>query len=375
MLSKVQLDGILYLNVIYLERIGTFAAINLGTAMLTVYTEKHKLRQSKSELFGGEIVAPFECPERAEIILSQVLSRQLGEVSEPSAYDLEPVLAVHDASYVDFLEHCFSDWKAEGFKGEAIANCWPTRTMNSGRIPEHVEGKLGYYALAAETAISEGTWEAALASKDVALTATEHVLAGNRVAFGLCRPPGHHAAVDQFGGYCFLNNAAIAAQYARDKGAKRVAILDVDFHHGNGTQHIFYERDDVFFLSLHGDPLQAFPYFLGHADECGAGVGKGFTSNYPLPPGCDYATWSNALQDAIGKIIDYQPDLLVVSLGVDTFESDPISFFKLKQDNFTDYGQLIGAMNLPTVYIMEGGYAVEEIGVNTVNVLSGHLTA
>lgn len=343
--------------------------------MLTVYSEKHKLRNSKSEIFGGEVVAPFECPERAEIILTRVQTADLGPVIAPKDYGMGPVLAVHDADYISFLATCYADWKAAGFNGEAIATCWPTRTMNAPHIPTHIEGRLGYYALASETSISDGTFEAALAAKDVALTATDHVLAGNNAAFGLCRPPGHHAAIDQFGGYCFLNNAAIAAQHALDNGAARVALLDVDFHHGNGTQNIFYTRDDVLFLSLHGDPMHAFPHFLGHAEETGAGAGTGLTANYPMPPGTGYAAWKAALEDALTKIRSYAPDLLVISLGTDTFEKDPISFFKLTSDDFTDYGQLLGTLGLPTVYIMEGGYAVDEIGINTVNVLLGHMTA
>ncbi|SLN57899.1 Acetylpolyamine aminohydrolase [Roseovarius litorisediminis] len=343
--------------------------------MLTVYSEKHKLRDSKAEIFGGELVPPFECPRRAEIILERVKTQKLGPIISPNDYGLDPVLAVHDAGYVSFLETCYSEWKAKGFGGEAIALCWPTRTMNAPQIPRDIEGKLGYYALAAETAISGGTWEAALASKDVALTATDHVLKTKGAAFALCRPPGHHAAIDQFGGYCFLNNAAIAAQNALDQGLSKVALLDVDFHHGNGTQNIFYTRDDVFFLSLHGDPMDAFPHFLGHAEETGIGAGAGLTANYPMRPGTGYAAWKAALEDAIARIHAYKPDLLIISLGVDTFQNDPISFFKLTSDDFTDYGQLLGNMGLPTVYVMEGGYAVDEVGINTINVLQGHMAA
>ncbi|WP_224824794.1 histone deacetylase family protein [Cognatishimia sp. MH4019] len=339
--------------------------------MHTVYSDKHKLRDAKIEIHEGKVVAPFECPRRAEIILARVISEQLGDVVEPEFYNLEPVLAVHDAGFVQFLETCASDWAAAGFAGEAIANCWPTRTMNSPHIPEMIEGKVGYYALASETTVSEGTWEAALASKDVALTATELVLDGQRAAFGLCRPPGHHAASDQFGGYCFLNNAAIAAQHALEKGAKKVAILDVDFHHGNGTQQIFYGRDDVLFLSIHGDPMEAFPYFLGHADEEGQGSGQGYNVNYPLASGATYEVWKAALEQALARIREYKADVLIVSLGVDTFEDDPISFFKLESDDFTDYGGMLAALDLPTVFLLEGGYAVEQVGINVVNVLQG----
>ncbi|WP_299892476.1 histone deacetylase family protein [uncultured Ruegeria sp.] len=340
--------------------------------MITVYTDQHKLRDSKTELYGGEMVPPFECPRRAEIILGAVKSAQIGEIIAPTSHGMEAVFAVHDRGFVEFLSTCEAEWRAAGFKGEAIATCWPTRTMTAPHIPTHIDGKIGYYALAAETTISSGTWEAVLASKDVALTATDLVLDGARSAFGLCRPPGHHAAIDQFGGYCFLNNAAIAAQHARDMGCERVAILDVDFHHGNGTQNIFYDRDDVLFLSLHGDPKDAFPHFLGYVEETGAGAGEGFTANYPMPPGTGYAAWKACLSDALASVDNYKPDLLIVSLGVDTYENDPISFFKLGHDDFIDYGRAIGALDLPTVYMMEGGYAVDEIGINVTNVLIGH---
>lgn len=174
-----------------------------------------------------------------------------------------------------------------------------------------------------------------------------------------------------YGGYCFVNNAAVAAQHLLDTGRKRVAILDVDFHHGNGTQDIFDTRDDVLFISIHGDPMDAFPHFLGHADEVGAGKGKGFTINYPLPPKTDFPTWRAALSKALANIEDYAPDALIISLGVDTFESDPISFFKLQSEDFTTYGADIAALNLPTLFLMEGGYDIAEIGVNAVNVLQG----
>ena len=339
--------------------------------MKTVYTARHKLRASKTELFGGQLVPPFECPERAEIILQRVKDRRLGPVIEPRPYGLDPVLAVHDADFVEFLRTCWTDWRAEGFEGEAIATTWPSRRMTRTVPPRNIDGRIGYYCLAAETAISEGTWEAACAAADVALTAQELIAGGERAAFALCRPPGHHAAADMFGGYCFLNNAAIAAQAFRKGGAGQVAILDVDFHHGNGTQSIFYERDDVLFLSLHGDPDDAFPYFLGGIDETGAGRGDGLNINYPLPPGCPFPEWDAALADACARIETFGADVLVVSLGVDTYKDDPISFFRLESDDFRRYGERVAALGLPTLFIMEGGYAVQEIGINTVNVLEG----
>jgi acetoin utilization deacetylase AcuC-like enzyme len=339
--------------------------------MLTVFSDKHALRDSKAELYGGELVPPFECPIRAQHILQRVKDVGLGNIIGPQSFDIDAVTRIHDPAFIHFLETCWDEWVATGYKGEAIPTCWPARGMQQ-RIPDHVDGKLGYYALAAETAISNGTWEAARASVDVALTAQAALRDGAREAFALCRPPGHHAAGDMFGGYCFINNAAVAAQAFIDQGASRVALLDVDFHHGNGSQAIFYDRSDVMFLSLHGDPREAFPHFLGYADESGQGQGTGFNHNYPMAPGTNFKTWGEALADACRKIDDYAPDALVVSLGVDTFEHDPISFFKLASDDFKRYGTTIAALNLPTLFIMEGGYAVEEIGINAVNVLEGY---
>lgn len=339
--------------------------------MKTVYTERHKLRDAKTELYAGQLVPPFESPARAEIIVQRVRDRGLGPVIEPQPHGMDPILAIHDADFVEFLRTCWTDWQAEGFEGEAIATTWPSRRMTRSVPPRNIDGRIGYYCLASETSISEGTWEAACASADVALTGQALVAGGERAAFALCRPPGHHAAADMFGGYCFLNNAAIAAQAFRDGGASRVAVLDVDFHHGNGTQSIFYDRADVLFLSLHGDPDDAFPYFLGVADERGAGPGEGLNVNYPLPEGCGFAEWAQALDDACTRIAAFAPDALVVSLGVDTYKDDPISFFRLESADFRTYGRRLAALGLPTLFVMEGGYAVEEIGINTVNVLEG----
>lgn len=174
-----------------------------------------------------------------------------------------------------------------------------------------------------------------------------------------------------YGGYCFLNNAAIAAQYFRDHGASRVAVLDVDFHHGNGTQDIFYNRSDVLYVSIHGDPADAFPYFSGYADETGSGEGDGYNLNLPLPRGTEFSVWQEALNDALARIRNFRPDALVVSLGVDTFAQDPISFFRLQSADFSTYGRMIATCKVPTLFVFEGGYAVQEVGVNAVNVLTG----
>jgi acetoin utilization deacetylase AcuC-like enzyme len=338
--------------------------------MITVYSQEHLLRHPRTELSGGELVRPHECPERAQFVLDRVREQRLGAVIEPVRYGEAPLLRVHDAQYLEFLEHAWSDWVAAGHRGEAIPDCWPARRMTQRR-PNSITGKLGFYAMAGETSISAGTWEAARAAADVALTAAAHLKDGQRAAFALCRPPGHHAARDLYGGYCFLNNAAVAAQFLRDGGAERVAILDVDFHHGNGTQDIFYERPDVLFVSLHAHPADAFPYFSGYEDESGSGPGYGFTYNLPMPAGTEFAAWRSALQSALRRIAEFRADALILSLGVDTFIEDPISSFRLGSEDFSAYGRMIGACGLPTLFVLEGGYAVREIGVNAVNVLEG----
>ncbi len=339
--------------------------------MITVFSDKHRLRDAKTELYGGQLVSPFESPSRADIVIERVKSEKLGKVLEPRAFGIDPVLAIHDAGFVEFLQNVWNEWLQTGFEGEAIPSCWPARRM-SQRIPKHIEGKVGYYSISSETSISKGTWEAAVVSKDVALTGAELLLKRNeKVVFSLCRPPGHHAAIDMFGGYCFLNNAAITGQWFRDKGIQKVSILDIDFHHGNGTQDIFYESEDVLYISLHGDPNDAFPHFSGYKEETGHGAGEGTTLNWPMPPGTRFNEWCDSLKVSLDKIERFDTEIIIVSLGVDTFEKDPISFFKLESGDFLHIGKLIAELKIPTLFVMEGGYDIKELGVNVVNVLQG----
>lgn len=337
--------------------------------MLTIYSEDHRLRNAKTELCGGVFVEPFEKPSRMDFILERIKGSKLGDIIAPQDHGLETILQIHDKDYVSFLKTCWDEWIAAGMKGEAIAASWPARRM-AQKCPVDIDGKLGYYALAAETSITKGTWEAALASANVAIEGATR-LVSEKALFSLCRPPGHHAALDMYGGYCFFNNAALAAQTLLNQGMKKITILDLDFHHGNGTQDIFYHRDDVLFVSLHGRPEDEFPHFLGYADETGSGKGEGYNVNYPMPKGTTFETWRQALFQAMEQIRNYNPDALIVSLGTDTYEGDPISSFKLKSDDFFTYGQDLAQLKLPTQFIMEGGYAIDAIGLNTVNVLQG----
>ena len=339
--------------------------------MKTVFTERQLLQDGSSELIGGKLVKAFECKERAEIVLARVRARGIGPVVEPTEHGLDPVCRVHTRPFVEFLRGAWPQWVEAHGEYDALPLLWPTRTMRQDRVPETIDGKLSYYALDAGTPIMAGTWTAITAAADVALTGADLVLGGEQHAFALCRPPGHHAAADVFGGYCFFNNAAVAAQSLRDRGVGTVAILDVDYHHGNGTQAIFYERSDVPFASIHGHPAHEYPYFLGFDDEHGAGEGDGANANFPLRHGSGWAEYEPALADAIGFLQGHRPDALVVSLGVDTYKGDPISQFKLDHEHYLRMGSMIAAMGLPTLVVFEGGYAVEEIGINAVNVLEG----
>ncbi len=338
--------------------------------MLTIYSDDHRLHHGQGELNNGQLQPCVEFPARADNVLAAVREAQLGEVIAPDDFGLDPVRRVHSPRFVEFLEQAWGLWTAEGRSCDALPLNWPVRGMRQIE-PDYIDGKLGYFSFDAGTPITAGTWTAITAGANVALTGAAKLLDGERDAFSLCRPPGHHAAADYYGGYCFFNNAAIAAQYLRDQGASRVAILDVDYHHGNGTQSIFYDRDDVMFVSIHADPRQEYPYFLGRADEIGDGPGAGYNLNLPLPWQSSADDWFAALATGLQRISGYAPDYLVVSLGVDTFIDDPISQFRLKTDDYLEVGKRIGELGLPTLFVMEGGYAVANIGGNVVNVLRG----
>ena len=338
--------------------------------MKTVYTEDHRLQDGQAELIDGKLLPCFEMPRRADIVLDRVKACGLGSVLEPESFGPKPLARVHDPAFLRFLETAWEAWVAEHGAYDALPLVWPTRGFHP-REPEAIDGKLSYFSFDAGTPITAGTWRAACGAANVALTGQSLIAAGERAVFSLCRPPGHHANADSYGGYCFLNNAAIAAQAFLDQGAVRVAVLDIDYHHGNGTQAIFYDRPDVLFASLHGHPAQEFPYFAGYAEEIGIGPGEGFNLNLPLRWGTSFEAWGAALEQACRRIADYAPDALVISLGLDTFEDDPISHFKLKSEDYLRVGARIATLGLPTLFVMEGGYAVDALGVNTVNVLSG----
>ena len=342
--------------------------------MLTFYNEHHAQHRGRYEMFRGEQVPCFEKPERADRVLAEFERRGLGQIVTPHGASLVSLERIHSPRYLHFLRTAWSEWTAldpANAARDAFPSMWPIRGMRADIEPDNFAAKVGLYSYDAGSPFTSGTWVAARAGAHCALSAAQQLVLGDRASFALSRPPGHHAGMDFFGGYCFLNNAALAAQHLRNAGMKKVAVLDVDYHHGNGTQAIFYDRPDVFFASLHGDPRTEYPFYLGHADEKGQGAGLGANLNLPLPRGTNYATWAQALDTALAAIQTFGAEALVVSLGMDTFEGDPISGFTLKSDDYLRLGARLAKAGLPTAFVFEGGYAVEAVGINAVNVLQG----
>jgi len=347
-----------------------------GAGVRVVYSPEHRRHDPRCEIQTGEAVSPIESPARAEAIRRVLDADPAFQLTLPTQHGTAPLTAVHDADYLAFLERCWDDWAhALPRQRQAIPDSFPNPAlragMGPGRVPSGAIARLSFYAFDTATVVVPGTYAAARAAADVALTATDLVLAGDPVAYALCRPPGHHAPRAAFGGYCFLNNAAIAAEHARRAGAERVAILDVDYHHGNGTQQIFYERPDVLYVSLHGDPDRAYPYFAGFVDECGAGFGTGATCNFPLGEGCDDATFLAELGRALDMVESFDPDVVVVSLGVDTYGPDPLSDLAVTDDLFHPAGVAVAGLDLPLVIVQEGGYAVDVMGLLVQQFLRG----
>ena len=340
--------------------------------MITFYNHLHAQHQGKVEMFRGALVPCFEVPARADHVLAEFTRRKFGTVQQPGSFDDAALARIHSPRYLNFLATAWDQWVAldpANVDKDILPSVWPTRTFRTDIEPENFSARMGLYSYDAGSPFTAGTWVAARAGAHCALSAAQQLVQGDRAAFALSRPPGHHAGMDFFGGYCFLNNAALAAQRLRDAGMARVAVLDIDYHHGNGTQAIFYDRPDVFFASIHGDPRTEYPFYLGHADEVGVGAGLGYNLNMPLPRGTGFEAWFAALEHSLKSIATFGAEALVVSLGMDTFAGDPISGFTLQSEDYLRVGERLAQLGLPTVLVFEGGYAVAEVGVNAVNVL------
>lgn len=318
-----------------------------------------------------EMIPMSECPERMDEIMGGLRAAGFTDVVAPNKHGLDVVFQVHDPAFVSFLQRCYPLWEKEFGPGHfATAYTFGMRGMD--QVPNaSVHSMLSCYTFDVCAPFVQGTWTAINAAKDIALTGVDLMQAGEDTVFSVCRPAGHHASQDLAGGYCYLNNAAIAAQAHLNAGARRVALLDIDYHHGNGTQRIFYDRSDVLFISLHCRPQDEYPFLMGYDTELGEGKGKGYTLNLPMPRGTGYALWGSELQVALDRITAYSPDVLVVSLGVDTYDGDPVGGFTLQTLDYVDIGNRLSRLDLPTHFVMEGGYAMNALGRNVANVITG----
>jgi acetoin utilization deacetylase AcuC-like enzyme len=308
-------------------------------------------------------------PERVDSILAAIREADLGPIIPPDDAELQPIRAVHDAGMVEYLATAYGRQYRES--GE-VKPLFPTFFPPPGqrRRPASLKGLAGLYCTSMGVPIDEHTWPAVVASAHSALTAGVHLHAGEPYVYALCRPPGHHAGPDFFGGYCYLNNAAIAAGILCQND-ERVGILDIDYHHGNGTQAIFYADPNVWYGSLHVDPDTDYPFYAGYADETGAGAGVGTNHNLPLPPGTSQERYLSVLETLLEGLISFDPRWLIVSAGFDAYVHDPVGTFRVTTTGFSGIGCRVRALNKPTLVVQEGGYHVPDLGLNVVAFLRG----
>ena len=328
--------------------------------MRCFWDERQRAHAPAAEFFNGKLHPAAEHAGRVDAILGAI-----GPTEPPADRGIEPLRRVHSAAYLDLLRAAHDEWLAAGREGDAFPYTFPIvgrRALDLSRI----DARLGQHSFDTSTPIGPGTWDACYWSAQTALAGLGAVLGGERAAFAFTRPPGHHAGRDYLGGYSYLNHAAICAEEALRSGIRRVAILDVDYHHGNGTQDIFPGRGDVAFVSIHADPSTDYPFFWGHADESQSNI-----LNLPLPRGTGWSGYAPALAQALDWIEKSAPDLLIVSYGADTHEADPISYFELRTSDYGPMARRIASLALPTLIVMEGGYAVEALGANVAEFLGG----
>ncbi len=350
------------------------------TGLPVVWSEDCLRHEPDGEVWLGVWEPGTEVPERATALLA-ALTQAGASVMDARRHDLDALLAVHDAELVDHLATIWAQWEADGYERDygsrrVVPYVFPTPGLLGGlpmRSPAATHGRAGRFCYDTMTLVGPGSWEAIRAAADAALTAADLVAAGDRVAYALCRPPGHHTTRSAYGGSCYLNNAAMAAQALRESGAERVAVIDIDAHHGNGTQAIFYDRPDVYYGSLHVDPGAGwFPHYAGYATERGSGAGTGANRNLPLAPGTGDEGWLAALEVLVAEISDRGADAVVVSVGVDAAAADPESPLQASADGYRRAGELIGGLGR-VVAVQEGGYDLPSLGGLVVATLSGLL--
>jgi len=340
--------------------------------MLAVYSDDNALHDPDHFISRGVKIAVRESPERASQLLA-ALHDGAHEIRKPRDFGRDALLSVHDPRYIHFLANAYDNWQTlpQPRGPYVLANSYAMRQMKT--LPTSFEGQLGFFLSGNSVPIGQHSWRAIASSANCALEAADAVRNGASESYALCRPPGHHAYSDLAGGYCYLNNSALAAQHLRARFA-RVAVIDVDVHHGNGTQGIFWERGDVLTVSIHGDPNTGYPWQVGYAFERGEGEGLGKNLNLPLPLGTSDAPYLEALDHALGAVRAFEPEACVVALGLDAFEDDSSEMMRVTTAGFGAIGARIGALGLPSVIVQEGGYAVEALRRNLGSFLGGFLS-
>jgi acetoin utilization deacetylase AcuC-like enzyme len=339
--------------------------------MKVIFSEGQKKHSPKSFLSSGAPQPNPEVPERADRLLAAALAAGL-EQKEPDDFGDGPIAAVHTPEYLQFLKDIHTRWKRiPDASREVMPNIHPAR--RGGAYPLSAVGQVGYHVCDSACPISADTWDSARWSAMTAVQAATEILEGDGACYALARPPGHHASKDLAGGFCYLNNSAIGAQVLRSR-FDRIAILDVDVHHGNGTQEIFYDRADVLTVSLHADPMRFYPFFWGHATERGEGPGLGANYNLPLPRGTGDDDYLKVLGSALMRIRAFCPGALVVALGLDAFEGDPLQGLAITTAGFGRIAECIAALQVPTLIVQEGGYLCDGLGDNLASFLRGFLS-
>jgi len=331
------------------------------------FDSRQDLHHPRTYLTRGQMRAPQEIPERTGHIRGGLGNAGVTECPVVD-HGIRPISRVHDLGYLRFLESCHRRWEAmpEDWGPEVLSNIYI-------RSPNPLRGILAEaacYLADGSCPVGEHTWEAAYWSAQGALTAADDILAGEPMSFALCRPPGHHARVDAAGGFCYLNNAAIAAEHLRQRYS-RVAILDTDVHHGQGIQEIFYQRSDVLYVSIHGDPTNFYPVVTGFEDERGEGPGLGYNINLPLPHGSGSDAFFQRLDEALTAVRLFAPDALVLSSGFDIYREDPQAKIAVESEDIETLGRRIASMDLPTLVIQEGGYHYDSLTLNTEHLIRG----
>ena len=335
--------------------------------MLVLHSPASLLHDPADYFRRGKIV---EHPEQARryTILRDAVAGAGHALREAEDHGLASISAVHDAGYVEFLSSIWSRREElPGIGAEILTGHYARPQMS--RLPTGLLGQLGFYMADTSTPVRAGTWEAIYGSAQAALEGVR-VAINRHTAYALCRPPGHHAYAASAGGFCFLNNTAVAAQAIRGAMGGPVAILDIDVHHGNGTQGIFWERPDILTISIHADPSNYFPFYAGYSGETGGGAGEGFNRNFVLPEGTRDDAWLSAIADAMREIAQFRPAALVVALGFDASEHDPIGAFKVTTDGFSRAAEAIAAFGGPVLLVQEGGYLCEALPTNLVAFLA-----